>query len=260
MDQQFLLQTLFHIAIAIVILVLLYGFAILAKGRVIGRATTRFVLLLGSGVTLMCALLWIGSTISVIKIPKNTTTAIWSVLIAGILGTTVSVFRQQLIGARRILTIERLLLLNEANVSIKDGVDVLKSLKQRNNADYKRGQEKILFCAIIGGYSVSASGSIDIQVETMVYDSNELAASLMPKRHYSNPLHWKDKIYARDKASFEAVVGNIAEDKTLVIGMVEKIPSYISDGLVELRITVRDCLTLAVAQGTREICLHNVRT
>lgn len=251
-----ILQIFFYAAIASVVIVWIYGFTLLARGKISASSTSKYLLLLGSGITLVCAILWLGDILSEnIAIEDNAATAIWGTLISGILATSLAVYKQQFSGVKASLKIENLLLLDEHR-AFPDGNEDLKKLFQRNNANYKRGEEKVLFCAIISGFQEKAGGTIDLQIETLVFDNNNLAASLLPKGHSSDPDRWKTKSYADSVKNIIGDVDKMPSDFTLVIGMIEDIPNFINNGLIELQVTVIDNLSHLVSRRSKEIVVN----
>lgn len=255
MESISLLKIFFYAAIASVIVIWIYGFIILAKGRINTDATSKYVLLLGAGITLVSAIFWVGDTISAVSIEASTAKAIWVTLIAGILGTSLTVYKQQFSKKDKTLKIEQLFLLDEQK-AFPNGEEDLETLQERNNANYTRGKEKILFCAIVSGFKTKLSGSIDIQIETLILDSNQMAASLLPRGQYFDPLHWKEKPYANSLTKFQEDGSDTATNNTFAIGMIEDIPSYINNGLVELRVTIIDNMSNLMARKTKDIVIN----
>lgn len=245
----------FELALVCVVALLIYGFVVLTRGQVTRGAASRFVLLLGSGVTLVCAILWTGNAVEAITISSGTSKAIWAVLISGVLATSAAVFKQELTGAKEIFRVDRFVLLDERVVLSEDGTE-LRRLDRRNNTDYNRGSEKIIFCGVLRGFAINASGRMDVQIEVMVCDNNHLSASMLPTGEYSNPLHWKSKPYGKDEGQVTEITGGISGNETLFIGMVENIPSFINDGMVDVRVIATDRITGACAQDSKGIVLH----
>ena len=216
---------------------------------------SNFYYLLGTGLTLICVLLWIAHVTRIQTLRSGTAHFIWLTLIAGILAAGVQFYQNNLSGNQSKLKIERFLILDESDATVEPStinIKTYKKTRERSNIVFSQEDIKIFFIALVSGFSTDSSGNIDLSNEFMILNPSEGLADFGSLPKVTNIYHWKNKCSFKEK-DVEKYFGNIIGKTIFPILLSDISNKVIAKGNLILRFKITDNKTNSIAE--REIKL-----
>jgi hypothetical protein len=241
-------SNVYWLGIAFAVVCLSVNLAISALRGADAQTAGIAILLLGIGITTLCVILWIGHVTGIRPIQGKIALAIWTILIASVLGTSAAAYKTALI--QQHVTIERLILLDESEVFTDAQNHLrLKTLMPRQNYDYTATTNgkgvrdiTIAFGIVVSGFQRDLSGNFDIDGKiSFSSEGAELLDSgdLLPT---TDDGYMKERPILKNlnMENVEQVFGPI-KGKVLYIQVLREFQQPVLDkASKELRITIRD--------------------
>jgi len=232
-----------------------------------GQRATVAILLVGIGITTLCAVIWAGHVIGIRSISRATAAAIWTAMIASILATSATVYKGILVSPPHV-GIEKFMLLDESEV-IEDKPQhfSLKDLKPKPNSDYniqdassdKTRDVTIAVAVVVWRFDRDSVGKYDVHGEiSLVSTEDDLQdAGELPITTKDDDFEQRPIIQNLTLPKVTAFLGPL-KDKCVYIQVLRKFnPSIIKPGPKELRVRIKDNLNHTYDEASQRVTFRN---
>ena len=204
----------FWILLAVIFIMWTVAFFQMAFIRGISVANVAsFMLMIGSGLTLVCILLWIADITGICSLPPWVAKAIWATFIVGVLAAGGTLYKELLGGSPQGIRVERLVMLNESGIRTSVSIPpelTIDRIEARQSNIFKKDDLTIAAIVVVSGFLLDSAGNPSIRLEVTLLNSSSGLGDFTFSPTIKDAKEWKNHGALRNinLADIEHLVGD----------------------------------------------------